>query len=90
MKTIISLLMLIVLASLEVTAGDSSPTSNPLQPGHPFLIITSATNDLANINTRRVITNGPAVNRPAIINWPATNLPAIPDPPTRLRVQAIG
>jgi hypothetical protein len=73
MKTIIPLLTLIVLASLEVSAGDYSSTPNRVQPDHTFPIVTPAINNWANMN---------AV--PAMTNWPA-----IHSPPTRLHVQVV-
>jgi hypothetical protein len=96
MKTIIPLLALIILASLEAQVGVL---------GQPVAIsptITPATTNLANINSLPVVTNSLAINKPGITNWPATNLPAarnvpatnlppaIPDPPTGLHVEVAG
>lgn len=89
MKTIIPLLTLIVLASLEVPAGDYSSTPNPVQPDYTFPIVTPAINNWANMNAVPAITNWPATNMPAMTNGPATNRPAIPSPPTRLHVQVV-
>jgi len=50
MKTIIPLLTLIALASLEVSAGDYSSTPNRVQPDHTFPIVTPAINNWANMN----------------------------------------
>ena len=89
MKTIIPLLTLIVLASLEVSAGDYSSIPNPVQPDHTFPIVTPAINNWANMNAVPAMTNWPATNMPAMTNGPATNRPAIHSPPTRLHVQVV-
>ena len=89
MKTIIPLLTLIVLASLEVSAGDHSSTPNPVQSNYKFPIVTPAINNWANMNAVPAITNWPATNMPAMTNGPATNRPAIHRPPTRLHVQVV-
>jgi hypothetical protein len=90
MKIIISLLVIVVLAGIEVRATDPSSTKPWPPPSQPTLnndlhdppVYTSPTNDVppashfTNVITAPVITNWPATN------FPATNhLPVLPNPP---------
>jgi len=96
MKTIISLLTIVVLAGIEVRATDPQSTKPWPPPPQPTLnndphdppVYTSPTNDvppashLTNTITAPVITNWPATNLPPMTNFPATNhLPILPNPP---------
>jgi hypothetical protein len=77
MKTVIPLLTLIVLTSLEVQAGDYPSTTGFCQSNHTSIIIAPATTNWVNMKTPSTTTN-----------WPATNRPAILSPPTGFHVQA--
>jgi len=96
MKTIISFLTIIVLAGLEVQAGDSPSTPNPPPPSfkptwkgddHDQPVYTSLTNgpafnnNWANTNIVPAITNWPATNLPPMTNWPAMTNPPASQPP---------